>query len=96
VPGRGSELHFGGNSNWRGPSWFPINFLIVEALKRHHVSLGEGFKVECRVDSGKMPTLKEVAQKLSRRLADIFLPDENGMQPLLWQHYKIRDRSALA
>ena len=81
VPGEATSYLFGGNSNWRGPIWFPINFLIVEALERYHLFFGEGFKVECPVGSGKMLTLKEVAQELSRRLASIFLPDENGMRP---------------
>src|SRR5207237_6043678 len=81
VTGEGTSYLFGGNSNWRGPIWFPINFLIVEALERYHLFFGEGFKAECPVGSGKMLTLKEVAQELSRRLASIFLPDENGMRP---------------
>jgi hypothetical protein len=81
VPGEATSYLFGGNSNWRGPIWFPINFLIVEALERYHLFLGEGFKVECPVGSGKMLTLKEVAQELSQRLASIFLPNESGMRP---------------
>jgi hypothetical protein len=81
VPGEATSYLFGGNSNWRGPIWFPINFLIVEALERYHLFFGEGFKVECPVGSGKTLTLKEVAQELSRRLASAFLPDENGMRP---------------
>jgi len=81
VPGEGTSYLFGGNSNWRGPIWFPINFLIVEALERYHLFFGEGFKVECPVGSGKMLTLKEVAQELSRRLASIFLPNERGIRP---------------
>jgi len=81
VPGEGTSYLFGGNSNWRGPIWFPINFLIVEALERYHLFFGEGFKAECPVGSGKMLTLKEVAQELSRRLASIFLPDKDGARP---------------
>src|SRR5881296_462535 len=81
VPGEGTSYLFGGNSNWRGPIWFPINFLIVEALKRYHLFYGESFKVECPTGSGNMATLKQVAQELSRRLASIFLPGESGMRP---------------
>jgi hypothetical protein len=81
VPGEGTSYLFGGNSNWRGPIWFPINFLIVEALERYHLFYGEGFKVECPVGSGKMLTLKEVAQELSRRLTRTFLPNDKGMRP---------------
>jgi hypothetical protein len=81
VPGEATSYLFGGNSNWRGPIWFPINFLIVEALERYHLFFGEGFKVECPVSSGKMLTLKEVAQELSRRLSSIFLPNAEGARP---------------
>ena len=72
---------FGGNSNWRGPVWMPMNYLLVESLKRLHNYYGDDFKVECPVGSGKMLTLSEVAHELSRRLAALFLPDDKGNRP---------------
>ncbi|MDQ6861449.1 MAG: glucosidase [Verrucomicrobiota bacterium] len=81
VPGEANSYLFGGNSNWRGPIWFPINYLIVEALERYHHYYGDDFQVECPTGSGKMMNLDEVAQELSRRLTSIFLPNENGARP---------------
>ncbi len=72
---------FGGNSNWRGPVWFPANYLIIEALERYHHFYGDDFKVECPTGSGKMMTLKEVARDLESRLARLFLPDASGARP---------------
>jgi len=73
---------FGGNSNWRGPIWFPINFLIVEALQKFHHYLGDGYTVECPTGSGQLMTLAEVAADISRRLTRVFLDDENGRRPV--------------
>jgi hypothetical protein len=81
VPGESNTYLFGGNSNWRGPIWFPVNYLLVEALERYHHFYGEQFKVECPVGSGNMLTLKEVAEELASRLVRIFLPDANGRRP---------------
>jgi len=81
VPGEGNSYLFGGNSNWRGPIWFPINFLIVEALERYHLFYGDSFKVECPTGSGNMMTLQEVSRELARRLGSIFLPNEKGARP---------------
>jgi hypothetical protein len=73
---------FGGNSNWRGPVWFPVNYLLVEALQKFHHYLGEDFKVECPTGSGQMMTLAEVACEISKRLSRIFLTDENNQRPV--------------
>src|SRR5207237_3047769 len=73
---------FGGNSNWRGPIWFPTNYLLIESLQKFHHYLGDDFKVEFPAHSGNMLTLWEVAAELSRRLAKIFLRNENGERPV--------------
>jgi hypothetical protein len=73
---------FGGNSNWRGPVWFPVNYLIIESLQKYHHFLGDGFKVEFPSGSGRRMTLWEVATELSRRLTRIFLRDEGGRRPV--------------
>ena len=96
VPGEGNSYLFGGNSNWRGPIWFPINFLIVEALERYHLFYGDSFKVECPTGSGNMMTLQQVARELARRLGSIFLPNENGARPCHGDIGEVRERSALA
>jgi len=81
-PGESSTGLFGGNSNWRGPVWFPVNFLLVESLQKFHHYLGDDFKVEFPTGSGNHLTLWEVAGELSRRMTSIFLQDENGRRPV--------------
>ena len=81
VPGESDTDLFGGNSNWRGPIWFPVNFLIIEALERYHHFYGETLRVECPTGSGRLLNLKEVARELGSRLVRIFLPDDNGRRP---------------
>ena len=76
-PAESSTGLFGGNSNWRGPIWFPVNYLIIESLQKFHHYLGDDYKVECPTGSGQMMTLWEVAGDLSRRLTRIFLRDSN-------------------
>jgi hypothetical protein len=80
-PGDSTSGIFGGNSNWRGPVWFPPNFLLIEALERYHHFYGDALKVECPKGSGKHLTLAEVAHMLSSRLLALFLPDASGNRP---------------
>ncbi len=90
-PAESSSGLFGGNSNWRGPVWFPVNFLLIESLQKFHHYLGDDFKVECPTGSGQMMTLWEVASELSQRLIKIFSKDSTEQRPLyggsnLFQH----------
>ena len=73
---------FGGNSNWRGPIWFPVNYLVIESLQKFHYYFGDEFKVECPTGSGRMMNLDEVAAEISRRLIAIFLPGPDGARPV--------------
>jgi hypothetical protein len=82
TPGESDAGLFGGNSNWRGPVWFPLNYLLLEALKRYHHFYGDTLRVECPTGSGRRATLLEVAEELERRLARLFLPDAAGRRPL--------------
>jgi hypothetical protein len=82
VPGESDTAVFGGNSNWRGPIWMPVNFLLIEALLRFHSYYGDDFKVECPVGTGRSLHLGEVAAELSRRLCRIFLRDNDGRRPV--------------
>jgi hypothetical protein len=81
VPGESDSGVFGGNSNWRGPVWFPLNFLLVEALERYHHFYGDDFRVECPTGSGRLMNLREVAAEISRRLSGLFLPGAAGRRP---------------
>ena len=80
-PGESNSGLFGGNSNWRGPIWFPINFLLIEALESYNHFYGNTLKVECPTSSGRMMNLQEVANELRARLARLFLPDASGHRP---------------
>lgn len=81
VPGESRSGVFGGNSNWRGPIWFPVNYVLIEALEQYDHYYGDSFTIECPIGSGRTMTLREVAQELRRRLASIFLPDAHGRRP---------------
>jgi hypothetical protein len=77
-PGESQTNLFGGNSNWRGPIWLPVNFIILLALKQYHLYYGDNFQVELPTGSGKLKNLDQVADELARRLTRIFLLDEAG------------------
>ncbi len=80
-PAESTTVLFGGNSNWRGPIWMPVNYLIIEALQRFEYYLGSDFKVEMPTGTGELFNLADVAAELSRRLTALFLPDSNGHRP---------------
>jgi hypothetical protein len=83
APAESETRQFGGNSNWRGPIWFPLNFLIIESLQKFHHYYGNDFTVECPTGSGHFLTLAQVAAELSHRLSRIFLKDDKGERPVL-------------
>lgn len=86
-PAEAKSRLFGGNSNWRGPVWFPLNFLIIESLQKFHYYYGESLKVECPTGSGRYMTLWEVATEISRRLISLFLPNEKGNIPAFGEEH---------
>jgi hypothetical protein len=81
-PAESTTALFGGNSNWRGPIWFPVNFLLIESLQKFHYFLGDEYKVEYPAGSGQMASLDRVAAELSRRLVHIFLRGPDGRRPV--------------
>jgi Mannosylglycerate hydrolase MGH1-like glycoside hydrolase domain/Glycosyl hydrolase family 63 C-terminal domain len=88
-PGESENGLFGGNSNWRGPIWMPVNYLIIESLQKFHHYYGGDFQIECPTGSGKLATINEVADELARRLAKLFLPGPDGQRPVLKYHPKL-------
>ncbi len=89
-PAESSTGLFGGNSNWRGPIWFPLNYLLIESLQKFHHYLGADFKVECPTGSGQMMTLWEVSAEISKRLSRIFLLDAKGRRPVFGGNEKFQ------
>jgi hypothetical protein len=82
LPAESDSGMFGGNSNWRGPIWMPVNGLIVRALLHYYSYYGDRFTVECPTGSGRQMTLYEIANELSRRLSSIFLKNTDGRRPV--------------
>jgi hypothetical protein len=81
-PAESTTGFFGGNSNWRGPVWFPVNYLLIEALRRYYRFFGDDLRVEYPTGSGTKHTLGEVADDLSHRLVKLFLDDADGKRPV--------------
>ena len=96
LPAESQSGMFGGNSNWGGPIWMPVNGLLVRALINYYGYYGPSFRVECPTGSGRLSTLYEVAKELTERLARIFLLDESGKRPVFGQAPKFSDDPALA
>jgi len=90
TPAESNVALFGGNSNWRGPIWMPMNFLLIEALQRFHHYYGEDFKIEYPTNSGQMKTLDEISTELSMRLSKIFLRDAKGRRPVFGNNEKMQ------
>jgi len=81
-PGESDTELFGGNSNWRGPIWLPVNYLIIESMQRFHHYYGDDFKIECPTGSGRYTTIYEASMEVTRRLTRLFLADEDGRRPI--------------
>ena len=81
---------FGGNSNWRGPVWFPVNYLLIESLQKFHHYYGDDFRIECPTGSGRFVSLNEAANELAARLTRIFLAGENGRRPVFDHHPRLQ------
>ena len=89
-PGESESGMFGGNSNWRGPIWIPVNYLLIESLRRFHLFYGDGLKIECPTGSGVMLTLNEIADELCRRVLRLFLRGADGRRPVFGGYEKFQ------
>ncbi len=90
-PGESTSGLFGGNSNWRGPIWFPVNYLIIESLQKFHHYYGDDFTIECPTGSGRYITINDVAVELSNRLKRIFMRNEQGRRPVFGQNERLQN-----
>ncbi|MBS1242213.1 MAG: Mannosyl oligosaccharide glucosidase [Gemmatimonadetes bacterium] len=91
LPAESDTGMFGGNSNWRGPIWMPVNVLVIRALLQYYLYYGDGFTIECPTGSGRQMTLYQVAEELGGRLAGIFLKDESGRRPVYGDTRKFQE-----
>lgn len=91
TPAESASWMFGGNSNWRGPIWFPINYLIIESLQKFHHYYGDDFKVECPAGSGVYMTIDAVAEELSRRLARLFHRNADGSRAMFGRRDRLQN-----
>jgi hypothetical protein len=91
LPAESDTAMFGGNSNWRGPIWMPVNALIIRALLQYYTYYGEDFQVECPTGSGRQMTLYQVAEEIARRLTSIFLKDQSGRRPVFGGFRKFQE-----
>jgi hypothetical protein len=91
LPAESDSGMFGGNSNWRGPIWMPVNALIIRALLQYYLYYGDDFKIECPTGSGRMMTLYQVAEEIARRLTSIFTRNEEGKRPVYGGSAKFQD-----
>jgi hypothetical protein len=90
-PGESTSAAFGGNSNWRGLIWFPVNFLVMQSLLKFHEHYGDDLKAEFPTGSGRFLTLEQIAGEIGRRLSGIFLKDEEGRRPVFGNSGKFQD-----
>jgi len=91
TPGESDTTLFGGNSNWRGPIWMPVNYLLIESLIRFHDYYGDDFKIEYPTRSGNLLTLREIASRLSERLVSLFTRDKSGNRPVFGDQFLFQD-----
>jgi hypothetical protein len=90
TPAESDSGLFGGNSNWRGPIWLPMNYLLIESIYKFYQYYGDDFKIECPTGSGNFMTLEGVGNELSRRLARLFLPDADGRRAIFGNNNKLQ------
>jgi hypothetical protein len=90
LPAESDNNLFGGNSNWRGPIWFPVNIVLIRALRQYHLYYGDSFRIECPTGSGRLMNLFEVSQEIGRRMASIFLRDPAGRRPVFGDNERLQ------
>jgi hypothetical protein len=90
APAESDSGLFGGNSNWRGPIWFPLNFLLIESMQKFHHYYGDDFKIECPTGSGRLVSIDEAASEIAARLTRIFLRDDQGNRPVFSQYPRLQ------